>query len=80
VNLEKEFLHIWPHIKKFDSIQKKYGRKIRFKIYHPENWATLESLDPDIKVRNILTEFEIPTYDEQIRQSASTQNKYRLKP
>jgi len=78
VNLEKEFLHIWPHIKKFDSIQKKYGRKIRFKIYHPENWATLESLDPDIKVRNILTEFEIPTYDEQIRQSASTQNKYRL--
>jgi len=78
VNLEKEFLHIWPHIKKFDSIQKKYGRKIRFKIYHPENWATLESLDPDIKVKNILTEFEIPTYDEQIRQSATTQNKYRL--
>jgi len=78
VNLEKEFLHIWPHTKKFDSIQKKYGRKIRFKIYHPENWATLESLEPDIKVRNILTEFEIPTYDEQIRQSATTQNKYRL--
>jgi predicted amidohydrolase len=78
VNLEKEFLHIWPHIKKFDAIQKKYGRKVHFKILHPENWATLESLDPDIKVRNILKEYEIPTYDEQIREATGVQGKYRL--
>jgi len=78
VNLEKEFLHIWPHIKKFDAIQKKYKRKIRFKIYHPENWATLESLDPDIKVRDILKEYEIPTYDEHIREATEIQKKYRL--
>jgi len=78
VNLEKEFLHIWPHVKKFDAIQKKYGKKINFKIYHPENWATLESLDPDIKVKDILKEYEIPTYDEQIREATGIQNKYRL--
>ena len=78
VNLEKEFLHIWPNIKKFDDIQRKYKRKISFKIYHPENWATLESLDPDIKVRDILKEYEIPTYDEQLRKSTGIQNKYRL--
>ena len=59
-------------------IQKKYGKKIRFKIYHPENWATLESLDPDIKISNILKEYEIPTYDEQIREATEIQNKYRL--
>lgn len=78
VNLEKEFLHIWPNVKKFDAVQKKYGKKIRFKIYHPENWATLESLDPDIKVRHILKEYEIPTYDEQLREAKGIQNKYRL--
>ena len=78
VNLEKEFLHVWPNVKKFDAVQKKYGRKIRFKIYHPENWATLESLDPDIKVSHILKEYEIPTYDEQIRKATEIQNKYRL--
>ena len=78
VNLEKEFLHIWPNIKKFDAIQKKYGTKIRFKIYHPENWATLESLHPDIVVRNILKEYEIPTYDEQLSEANEIQNKYRL--
>ncbi len=78
VNLEKEFLHIWPHTLKFDAIQKKYGRKIHFKIYHPENWATLESLDPDIKVKDILKEYEIPTYDEQIKEATELQKKYRV--
>ncbi|MEP7110876.1 MAG: carbon-nitrogen hydrolase family protein [Ferruginibacter sp.] len=78
VNLEKELLHIWPHVKKFDAIQKRYGRKVQFKIYHPENWATLESRHPDIKVKDILKEYEIPTYDEQIKKSTGIQNKYRV--
>jgi beta-ureidopropionase len=78
VNLEKEFLHIWPHTLKFGDIQKKYKRKIRFKIYHPENWATLESLDENIKVKDILKEYEIPTYDEQIREATGIQKKYRV--
>lgn len=78
VNLEKVLIHIWPQVRRFDDIQKKYGRKIRFKIYHPENWATMESLDPDIKVRDILKEYELPAYDEQIREATEIQNKYRL--
>lgn len=79
VNLEKVLIHIWPQIQRFDDIQKKYGRKIRFKIYHPENWATLESLDPDIKVRDILKEYDLPTYDEQLKEATEIQSKYRLK-
>jgi beta-ureidopropionase len=78
VNLEKIFIHIWPQVRKFDAIQKKYGRKIRFNIYHPENWATMESLDPDIKVREVLKEFELPSYDEQIREATEIQDKYRI--
>ena len=78
VNLEKEFLHIWPHTLKFKDIQRKYGKKIRFKIYHPENWATLESRDPDIKVKDILKEYDIPGYDEHLRQATEVQVKHRL--
>jgi beta-ureidopropionase len=77
LNLEKVFLHIWPQVNKFEAIQKKYGRKIGIKIDHPENWATIESLDPEIKVRDILKEFELPTYDEQIVEATSIQEKYR---
>lgn len=79
VNLEKVLIHIWPQIQRFDDIQKKYGRKIRFKIYHPENWATLESLDPDLKVRDILKEYDLPAYDEQLKEATEIQSKYRLK-
>jgi beta-ureidopropionase len=78
VNLEKVFLHIWPQILKFKDIQQKYGRGIRFNINHPENYATLESLHPDIRVKNILQEFGLPTYDEQISEATEIQKKYRL--
>ena len=78
INLEKEFIHIWPQTLKFKDIQKKYGRKIRFQVFHKENWATLESLDADLKVRDILKEFDLPTYDEQLSEATEIQNKHRL--
>ena len=78
VNLEKVFLHIWPQTLKFKDIQKKYGRKVRFHVYHKENWATLESLDADVKVLDILREYDLPTYDEQIREATEIQDKHRV--
>jgi predicted amidohydrolase len=77
VNLEKVLVHIWPQTLKFKDIQKKYGRKIRFHVLHAENWATLESMDPEIKVLDVLREYELPTYDEQIREATEIQNKHR---
>lgn len=77
INLEKVVLHIWPHTLKFDAIQKKFGKKIRFKIFHAENWATLESLDPTVKVLDICREYEIPTYREQIHEATAIQDKLR---
>ena len=38
----------------------------------------LESRDPDIRVKEILREYEIPTYDEHISKNDKVQNKYRL--
>jgi beta-ureidopropionase len=78
VNLDKEFVHIWPQVQKFPEIQKKYGRDIRIHIKHPENFATIESLHPDIKVKDVLREFGLPTYDEQIKEATELQDKYRL--
>lgn len=77
INLEKAFVHIWPQVRKFDDIQKKYGRSIRFNINHLENWATIESLHPYIKVKEVLKEFGLPTYDEQIKEATEVQSKYR---
>lgn len=78
INLEKEILYLQPHSPKLDAIQKSYGRKVHLKIYHHENWATLESRDPHIKIKDILREYEIPTLDEQIKEATEIQKKYRL--
>jgi beta-ureidopropionase len=78
INFEKVLIQIWPHTLKFDSIQKKYGRKVSFKIYHQENWATLESRDPDVKVKDILKEYEIPSFNEQIAEATAIQHQYRV--
>lgn len=77
INLEKVLIHIWPYVQKFDSIRKKYGRRVSIKIYHPENWAVIESLDPEVKVNELLKEYEIPTYDGHLRYNEKIQNKSR---
>jgi beta-ureidopropionase len=78
INLEKAFLYEWPRAIEFDEMQKKYGRKIRISIYQPENWVIIESLDPEIKVRDILKEYDLHSFDEQIRKTTLIQEKNRV--
>ena len=42
-------------------------------MYHAENWGNPESLDPGIKVKDILMEYEIPT----MMSRSGKQPKYR---
>ncbi len=79
VNLEKELLEIWPQVQRFPEIEKKYGNRLRIKIYHPENWATIESRDPELKVKEVLKEFGLPTLAEQLKEATEIQDKYRLR-
>ncbi len=69
VNLEKAFLHIWPYVNRFDEIRKKYGRKVRITNHHEEEWSILESLSPEVKIKDVLKEFDLKTL-EQHRQDA----------
>ena len=64
VNFEKAFLHLWPFVKHFPEIQKKYGRKVDIKIFHEEEWAVIESLSPKVFVKDILKEFNLKTHQE----------------
>jgi beta-ureidopropionase len=64
VNLEKAFLHSWPYSQRFNEIKKKYGRKIRITNHHEEEWSIIESLSPEIFVKDILTEFNLKTHEQ----------------
>ena len=69
VNLEKAFLHSWPFVRRFDEIKARYGRKIRITNYHEEEWSIIESLSPDVHIKDILTEYELRTHEQLIHDS-----------
>ena len=77
VNLEKAFLHTWPYNEHFNAIRAKYGRKVRIVTYYEEEWSIIESLSPDVKVKDILAEFKILTYEQLMHESEIAQNKAR---
>jgi beta-ureidopropionase len=77
INLDKALVHIWPEVQKFGDIRKKYGRRVRIKIWHPENWATIESLDPEIRIADVLREFGLPTYEQHISKADAAQKAKR---
>jgi predicted amidohydrolase len=76
VNLEKAFLHSWPFCNRFREIEAKYGRKVRIRTFHEEEWTIIESLDADVRVAEILKEFELQTHEEHIRQADRVQRQW----
>ncbi len=77
VNLEKVFLHTWPYCKRFKEIQAKYGRKVRITNFDEEEWSIIESLSPDVKVADIITEFDLKTFEDHINSATAMQNRQR---
>lgn len=74
VNLEKAFLHAWPYSERFNEIKAKYGRKIRILNHHEEEWSILESLSPEILIKDILAEFKLKTHKQHTADSEKAQN------
>lgn len=64
VNLNKVFLHSWPYIRRFDEIKRKYGRNVRITIFHDEEWSVVESLSPEIPVKQIMEEFGLKSFQQ----------------
>ncbi len=75
VNLEKAFIHTWPYSERFGEIRRKYGQAVRIVTFHDEEWTIIESRAPEIKVTDVLREFEIRTYDEMIKSAEAARAK-----
>lgn len=78
VNLEKTLIHTWPYVKDFPAIKEKYGRDIVLETFDEEEWTTIESLSPEIKVQDVLDEFDILTLKQHIARADRAQQKKRL--
>ena len=76
LNLEKAFLHTWPYCRRFKDIQAKYGRKVRITTFHEEEWTIIESRSAEVRVADIMKEFEFKTHEEHIQAAEAVQRKY----
>ncbi len=79
INLEKAFIDSWPYFRKFKDIYVKYGRKVKITSFDEEEWSIIESLSPDLKVADILEEFNLKTHEEVIKSVTEMQEKLRSK-
>ena len=79
VNLEKAFLHTWPFCNRFPEIHRKYGRKVRITTFHEEEWSILESRSPEVRIADVLAEFELEPYWDFINTAEQVQNQRRPK-
>jgi predicted amidohydrolase len=78
INLEKVNTCTWPTNDKIPEIFRKYGSKVEIKVRDNTSIITIASLDPDLKVMDVVKEFKLATVEENIRTSEEAQVKYRL--
>lgn len=85
LNLEKVNVPTFPGKYHVSEIYKKYGDQVKIRDYwdagdgtgNGAGHMTIESLDPEVSVKDILLEFEIPTCRAEILESEKIQAKYR---
>jgi beta-ureidopropionase len=77
LNLEKAFLEIVDYSKKLNEIKKKYGKQVIIRYYHDEDWVTIESCSPDLRIKNILDEYKLVPHWDYIKTEEKEQNRYR---
>ena len=63
VNLEKVYLHTWPFCKRFDDLKAKYGPHLAIRTFHEEEWTAIESRSADLKVADVMREFDMESYE-----------------
>lgn len=78
INLEKLNSDTWPTNERLPDLFNKYGNRLGIKVWDNTGVITIESLEPGLKIKDVLAEFKIQTIEENIRASEEAQDKYRL--
>lgn len=85
INLEKEYVPTFPGKYSIPDILTKYKDRVKIKVFRDSGGGagtgaghiTIESLDPELFVKDILEEFKIPTYRGELKESEVIQARYR---
>jgi len=78
ISLDKVNVTTWPTNGALPDLFKKYGDRLGIKVWGSTDVITIENRDPGLQLSAVLKEFEIPTYEELLKNETEVQNKYRL--
>lgn len=79
VNLEKAFLHTWPFVQRFPDVLAKYGDAVRIKTHADEEWSIIESRSADLRIQDVLDEFDLQPINAYLAASEKLQREARRK-
>lgn len=77
ISTEKTVFHWDWQGHKIKDIVKQYGDRVRIETYGPEALFTIEPVDPEISIKEIIKKFKLVSYKNYIRNSSKLQEKFR---
>jgi len=78
INLDKVNVTTWPTNGNLPDLFKKYGDRLRIKVWGNSDVITIESRDPQLQVSDVLKEFKIPNYTDYLKYETEVQDKHRI--
>ncbi|MEN8156253.1 MAG: carbon-nitrogen hydrolase family protein [Bacteroidota bacterium] len=80
VNLAKVVIPSWPYHIHFKKIETRYGRDVCITTLHNEEISIIESLSADLRVEDILEEFEIRSRRDYLQEAEEMHDYHEIKP
>jgi predicted amidohydrolase len=77
IPLDKRLFDVDFNAEKMQDIQQKYRSRVEVTWYHDSDWFTLASLDPDLTVEDLITEYGLTPLGEYIGRSTKVINQAR---
>lgn len=77
LNLDVAVVQTHAQIDKLDAVRAKYGRSLAITVQHVEAFARLESRSPDVRVSDVLREFELETSHDMLSRETKLQDASR---
>jgi len=77
INMEKVFIPTYDYLKQCNDIRRKYGRKVKITVFHEEEWTIIESVSPDVLIKDIIKEFNLKSHVEGLLEAEIIQSKSR---
>jgi beta-ureidopropionase len=77
LQLDKRLFEVDYNASKAQEIQRRYGPRVEVTWYHDSDWFTLASLDADLTLQEVMTEYNLVPLDEYLARSAKVINQAR---